>query len=323
MCSVPSAHIVTLTWNPALDVTTAVEQLEPWRKLRCDPATIEAGGGGINVARAVRALGGTAVAVAALGVSARPVVEDDLARAGVELRAVPIGARTREDWSVTDRRTGAQYRFIQPGPQLTTGEWQRCIDESLAAARGAACFVISGSVPDGVPSSAITSLVTRLAAERLPVIVDTSGAGLIGALAGPATLVKPSVDELVAAAGHALADITARDAAARRLLESGGCRALVVSMAADGALLVTRDEPTCVIEAPRVDAISASGAGDSMVAAMALTLAAGLPLIDVARYGVAAGTAAVLGPGTALCHLDAVRALVERVRVSELATVTR
>ena len=72
MCSVPSAHIVTLTWNPALDVTTAVEQLEPWRKLRCDPATIEAGGGGINVARAVRALGGTAVAVAALGVSARP-----------------------------------------------------------------------------------------------------------------------------------------------------------------------------------------------------------------------------------------------------------
>ena len=93
-------------------------------------------------------------------------------------------------------------------------------------------------------------------------------------------------------------------------------------MGAGGALLVARDEPPRLTEAPRVRPISTSGAGDSMVAAMALTLAAGLPLIDVVRSSVAAGTAAVLAPGTAQCDLDAVRPLVDQVRVRGLATVT-
>jgi 6-phosphofructokinase 2 len=319
----PSAHIATLTWNPALDVSTAVDRLEPWRKLRCEQETIEAGGGGVNVARAVRALGGTATAVVALGIAARPFVEDDLQRAAVELRVVPINGRTREDWSVIDHHTGAQYRFVQPGPQLSTSEWQSCVQESLIAASGAACFVISGSLPDSVPPIALQSLATRLAAERMPVIVDTSGPGLAAALSAPVALVKPSVDELVAAAGRPLPDVTTRAQAAGQLLRAGACAALVVSMGADGALLVQRDEPAWLIEAPPVEQVSSSGAGDSMVAAMALSLAAGLPLIDVVRYGVAAGAAAVLAPGTALCHLDKVLALVPLVRVHRLASIER
>ena len=115
-----AVHIATLTWNPALDVSTAVDRLEPWRKLRCEPETTEAGGGGINVARAVLALGGSAVAVAALGTAARPIVAEALRRADVELLMVPINGRTREDWSIIDRRSGDQYRFIQPGPRLST-----------------------------------------------------------------------------------------------------------------------------------------------------------------------------------------------------------
>ena len=153
----------------------------------------------------------------------------------------------------------------------------------------------------------------------MPVIVDTSGPGLVSALSAPVALVKPSVDELVAAAGCPLPDLATREQAAHQLLQTGACTALVVSMGADGALLVQRDGPTWLVETPPVEPVSSSGAGDSMVAAMALSLAAGLPLIDVVRYGVAAGAAAVLAPGTALCHLDDVVALVPLVQVRSLA----
>ena len=317
-----SGRVVTLTFNPAIDMTTAVDRLEPWRKLRCEPATVEAGGGGINVARAVCALGGMAVAVAAVGATARPVVEDQLRRDGVELRAVPIDGRTRENWSVTDRRSGQQFRFVQPGPRLSPSEWRHCITESLDAAGGAACFVISGSLPEGVPEAAIASLSSTLADKHVPVVVDTSGDALRAALGSPVALVKPSIDELVAVTGSALLpDIASRACAAGRLLARSACAALVVSMGVDGALLVRRGEPTVLFQAPRVQPISTSGAGDSMVAAMALSLARDQPLIDVVRYGVAAGSAAVLAPGTAPCHLDAVRALLPSVVVHELVSL--
>ena len=183
--------------------------------------------------------------------------------------------------------------------------------------------MISGSLPDGVPPDALRTLATRLAAGHMPVIVDTSGPGLRAALSAPVVLVKPSVDELAGAAGRPLPDIPSRERAAQQLLQTGACTALVVSMGADGALLVQRNGSTWLVDTPPVDPVSSSGAGDSMVAAMALSLAAGLPLIDVVRYGVAAGAAAVLAPGTALCHLDHVRALTPLVRVRCLAPIER
>lgn len=109
--------IVTLTMNPALDIATSTDQIVPERKLRCDTPRYDPGGGGINVARAVHALGVDALAVFPAGGAAGNLIGHLLYQEGVEYKAIPITGFTRESLNVIEREHGAQYRFILPGPR--------------------------------------------------------------------------------------------------------------------------------------------------------------------------------------------------------------
>src|SRR3954463_8131837 len=110
--------IVTLTLNPALDLATSVGWLEPWHKLRCDTMRMDPGGGGVNVARVVKELGGTPIAVVALGGHVGSLLADSLRRSGIDLRRVNVRGVTRQSFSVTARATGEQYRFVAPGAAM-------------------------------------------------------------------------------------------------------------------------------------------------------------------------------------------------------------
>jgi len=309
-------RIVTLTLNPALDLSTETERVEPERKLRCTAARRDPGGGGINVARVVNELGGEALAVVALGGPVGELVAEQLAACGVEFVAVEVEGGTRQSLTVTEQASGRQYRFVLPGPPLRPEEWVECMEATVAAAAGVDLVVASSSLPPGVPDDAFAALAARLHEHGIPVAVDTSGPALRAAIAAPVAFVKPSANELRAAAGRDLDREADYEQAARELLAEGRCGAIVVSLGAAGALAVARDEEALLVRAPAVRVVSAVGAGDSMVAAMALSLARGQPLREAARWGVAAGTAAVLTPGTALCTRADVEAVAERVTVS-------
>jgi 6-phosphofructokinase 2 len=312
------APIVTLTLNPALDLSTTAEVIEPWRKIRCDDPETYPGGGGVNVARVVRELGGVSLAVVALGGHIGSQHADAIRLLGIPLRRVSIRACTRQNFAVTERSTAQQYRFVQGGARLSLKEWDRCLAETVDAATGAACVVASSSVPPGVPIDAFAILADRLADIDVPLIVDTSGPAFLASLRAPIRLIKPSLNELQRAVGRELSATSDAVAAARELISGGECKIMVVSLGAAGALVVERDGPSFVVHAPPVQAIGTSGAGDSMVAAMALELTRGGSLVEAAMLGVAAGTAAVLAAGTALCQRHEVHSLLTRITVTDV-----
>jgi len=309
--------IVTLTLNPALDLSTSVGWLEPWHKLRCDTIRMDPGGGGVNVARVVKELGGSPIAVVALGGHVGSLLADSLRRSDIDLRRVNVRGVTRQSFSVTARASGEQYRFVAPGAAMTAREWQRCIDATLEAAVGASFVVASSSLPVGVPDDFFVTLANRVDSLGVPLIVDTSGPALERALTANLAFAKPSVRELRMLAHVEVDNVTGYEMAARKVLAASRCETLVVSLGDAGALVVPSDGPSFIVHAPESRIVSAIGAGDSLVAAMALSLARGADLRDAARFGVAAGTAAILREGTSLCCREDVERLLSQTTITE------
>lgn len=300
--------IVTLTMNPAVDVSSTVDQVVPNRKLRCGAASYEAGGGGINVARAVKRLGEESVALFASGGVSGSRLVSLLEAEGVAARPIPVQGETRETLNVSEASSGNQFRFVMEGPTLTEPEWKRALD-AIAALQPAPRFLIaSGSLPPGVPVDFYGRL-SALAAERgIQLIVDTSGAPLQHAV-GPGTfLLKPNLSEVRELAGGAMFSDMLLGGMARALVSAGRTKVVAISMGAAGSFVVW-DKGEARIAAPTVPVVSRVGAGDSMVAGIVVALTRGMPIDEAVRYGVAAGTAAVMTPGTELCRREDVERL--------------
>lgn len=305
--------IVTLTMNPALDVSTSAEVVMPTDKVRCGTVQHDPGGGGINVARVVQTLGGQALALYPGGGPTALMVEKLLDGIGVPDRRIPIQGVTRESFTIDERRSGLQYRFVLPGPELSPAERQACLNELTRAAEGADIIVLSGSFPPGVTpdfAQEVADLSRKLGCRF---VLDTSGEALRHMTSG-AYLLKPSIRELREWVGQEMSTEAEQVAAARELIEQGIGEAMVVSLGADGALLVTAEgyEKLTPIEVPISSAV---GAGDSMVAAICFGLVQGLDLRHAVRLGMAAGAATLMTPGTGLCR----REDVERLYAERLA----
>lgn len=302
-------RIVTLTMNPALDITTSVEVVQPTSKLRCSATRYDPGGGGVNVARIAHVLGGSAFAVLPAGGSHGGMLTRLLSDAGVPFGEIPIAGATRESFTVNETSTGRQFRFVLPGPVLTPAEQARCLQELRMAARSADFVVASGSLPPGVPADFYQRVadVARDVGARL--VLDTSGGGLRGVSSG-IYLLKASVRELRECVGRELATEPEQIVAARELVDSGRAEVVVVSLGSSGAMLATRQ--TCQrFAAVPMEAGSGVGAGDAMVAAIAVGLTRGWPLAKSVRLGIAAGAAMLLTPGTAVCERSDVERLFE------------
>jgi 6-phosphofructokinase 2 len=285
--------------NPALDITTDTEVVRPTNKLRCAAARHDPGGGGINVARVAQALGAKSVAVFPAGGPAGEVVNRLLAAESIAVQRVAIGGWTRESFTVNESSTAAQYRFVLPGPELTAAEQTECIRQLRSAAGSAKIVVASGSLPPGVPDDFYQQVADVCADLEVKLLLDASGGGLKHLTSG-VYLIKPSLRELSEHVGRELLSEAEQFSAARELVDRGAAECVLVSLGADGALLVTaaaglRYEPV------RVPPGSSVGAGDAMVAGVAVGLTRGWALSEAVRLGIAAGAAVHLTPGTAAC----------------------
>lgn len=299
--------IVTLTMNPALDIATATERVVPTHKLRCTAPRYDPGGGGINVARAVHALGGDAVAVFPVGGPAGEMIRRLLEQEGVTHHAIPIDGFTRESLAVEERRSGSQFRFILPGPTVSQRDQERCLDQLSSLAPKAAYIVASGSLPLGVAEDFYRRVGEFAKSLGKRFVLDTSGAALKQAGHG-IHLLKPSLRELEDLTGREIRTQGDEEQAARQIVEQGRSEIVVLSLGAEGALLATAAGCERFAAVP-IQARSTVGAGDSMLAGIVLGLSRGLPLREAVRFGMAAGAAALLGAGTELCR----RADVERL----------
>ena len=306
--------VLTLTANPAIDISASTEHVMPIRKLRCTAMRRDAGGGGINVARVIRRLGGEVAAIFPAGGSTGELLLRLVEREDVRNITIKIAEETREDFTILEEKSGNQYRFVLPGPALAEREWRECLKVLERIDKFPPFVVASGSLPPGVPDDFYAEIARIARARGSKLVLDTSGKPLAAALKESVYLIKPNLRELQELVNAKLADQSAWLGACRQLLETGRAEVVVLTLGEKGALLVTK-EAAHRAHAPDIRPISAVGAGDSFVGGMVWSLVAGGNLLEAFRYGVAAGSAAVLNSGTELCHAPDVMRLYERIEL--------
>ncbi|MBV8522933.1 MAG: 1-phosphofructokinase family hexose kinase [Acetobacteraceae bacterium] len=313
-------RMITLTLNPAVDVATEAEAVRPTHKIRTTNEHYDPGGGGINVARIVRKLGGEALALVLLGGVSGGLLEALLFEAGIPFRSFPIRGRSRMSLTVHERRTGLEYRFVAEGPEIRQDEWEpvlAALDEFPGD-----WLVASGSLPRGVPADLYAQIARRAARHGQHVVLDCAGTPLRAALGCGLTLIKPSLRELEDLLGRELRDPGTQEAEALALVHSGAAEIVALTLGAEGAIIASK-AGVFHLPAPAVPVISSVGAGDSFVAGMTLGLARGASLEDAAAWGIAAGSATVSSYGTAGLTRESVEALRGALISDRISTALR
>lgn len=309
--------ILTLTMNPALDVSTSTDKVTDTHKLRCAAAHYHPGGGGINVARVLQRLGSHCLALYPAGGMNGQRLRLLLDQEQVRSQCTAIAGETRESFHVHETASGRDFRFVLPGPAVNPTEWQACLDVVSALAPPPLWLVASGSLPPGVPTDFYAQL-TRLARTHgCRVVLDTSGPALAAALVEGVYLIKPSLRELRELTGLPLETDTQRLAAARTILGAGQAQIVALSLGEEGALLVTADQALRASAVP-VKVVSTIGAGDSFVGGLLWALARGDDLEQAFPYAMASAAAALLTAGTALCQAADVERLCKEVIVTSV-----
>lgn len=306
--------IVTLTLNPALDLASDLPALIPDTKLRCTAPSLDPGGGGLNVSRAIAALGGESLALVALGGLTGDRLAGLIRDEGVAFLSMTAPGESRQSLTVTETSTGRQYRFMLPGPIWSAQDQERVFALLRASARPGAFGVISGSQPPGVPVDFPASLAQAM--PGLQVVLDTSGPALAQAVAHPIpnlVILRMDGDEAETLAGHQLVSRSDTADFAAGLVARGVAQMVVVARGADGSVLVDKDR-RIFAKAAKVKVKSTVGAGDSFVAGLVLSLAKGEPRETALAWGAAAASAAVMSDATQLCKkADVLRLLPECV----------
>lgn len=310
--------VLTLTLNPALDMATTVAKVVPDQKLRCAEPHLDPGGGGLNVARAIVALGGESLALVALGGLTGDRLAGLIRQDGVPFLALTAPGETRQSLTVTDASSGQQYRFMLPGPVWHEADQDRLFLLLRASARPGAIGVISGSQPPGVPVDFPARLARAM--PGLSVVLDTSGAPLRAAIADPIpglAVLRMDDKEAEEIAGHALETRVQSADFAEDLVRRGVARRVIVARGADGSVMAEAGR-RLFARAARVQVVSRVGAGDSFVAGFVLAVARGLDGAAALAWGAAAASAAVTTDATHLCRLADVTRLLPECAVSEL-----
>ena len=292
-------EIVTLTVNPAIDIATSVECVTDTHKMRCAPARMDPGGGGINVARTIHRLGGDCLALYLAGGPVGEQLGALLSAEGLPFERLQIEGETRENFSVTERSTHREFRFVMPGPVVSEAEWQRCLERLEALQPTPQYLVLSGSLPPAVPEDFYARAIRKAKARGIRVVLDTSGPALRIAMPHAPYLVKPSINELRQLTGLALETEADCMRIAQEMVGKGHAHVVVLTLGAGGAMLVTREG---VLRAPAIATLvrSTVGAGDSFVGGMVWALNRNADMREAFRYGMAAAAATLAHAGTEL-----------------------
>lgn len=308
--------IVTVTLNPALDISSEVAELVPNRKLRCAAPRVDPGGGGVNVSRAIRILGGESTPWVTCGGAVGEELVQRLRDEGLEPQAFAIGGTTRQSVAIGVEGTRDQYRFVFPGPEITEVEAQSIVRELHGITVEADWIVLSGSLPPGLPRSFYADLASSLEHAGRRVVADTSGDALLAfrKSATPASVLRMNHREAAELCGRELPTLDDTQRAAHDLTMDGTARLVVLTHGDVGCVVATPHESHRV-PAPKVERNSAVGAGDSLVAALTLGLSRDWALRKVGAYAMAAAASALTTPATELCRRDQVEAFAADLEV--------
>ncbi len=303
--------IATITLNPALDRLLEIEALSADDANRVQFEKHYAAGKGIDASRVIHELGGDTIAYGLVGGTNGAEIERRLVAAGVPADFVIVEGDTRTNLLLYERSTGRQYLINASGPSLDREAFDTLLTKLYRKRGNFQAVIASGSIPKGLPASAYADIVRELS--DVPVFVDADGESLSLAVEAGPWAIKPNRHEASRLLGRKVETVDEALEAARSL-STRGIEHVLLSMGKAGAVLAHQGRCWRGV-GPKVEAVSAVGAGDSMVAAYTLYVTGGSSVEEAFAWSLAAGAATALTPGTELCHLEDVERLVKQVRV--------
>lgn len=323
--------IVTVTMNPAIDKTVDIDRLECGGLNRIKRVCMDAGGKGINVSKTIHHLGGESVAAGFVAGSAGETIEKVLREYGIRTDFVRVSGETRTNMKVVEQ-DGPVTELNEPGPEVRPEQIRELLAKLEQYASPDTLVVLSGSIPRGVGKDIYAVITEAMHKKGASVLLDADGELFSAALQAKPDIVKPNREELeeyfktrgacFEEQGQRPEESEADDMFGRiawmgeRLLAQGVGRA-VISMGKDGAVFL---EDGCRLRAHGlpVKAHSTVGAGDAMVAALALAWERKLPFREAAALGMAASAGAVTTIGTKPPERAVVEELLGKVELEEL-----
>jgi len=305
--------IITVTPNPALDRTLTVPEIVFDDMVRASDSRLDLDGKGVNVSKALRALDTGTVMMGFVGGMAGEMLERGLGALGYTTRFTHVAGETRTNTIIIDAAANRYVKANEPGPTLHSDALAAFFTQARVQLAAGDTWILSGSLPPGAPDDFYEQLVELIQSGGARALLDTSGEPLrLGCAARP-YLVKPNADEAEALTGAAIND----DASARRaalFFLDQGVELVALSLGAEGLLLATRGQ-FARARPPLVRALNPVGAGDALLAGIAWALEQRLGLAELARWGVASGTAAAMRVGTDSAPRNEIEALYAEVQV--------
>ena len=304
--------IITLTINPALDKSAKVNDITPFDKLECYDITYHPGGGGVNISRVLHRLGVESDCLFPYGGKTGEHLVELLKEQHVHVIGTPISNLTRENFAVFNTETKLQYRFGMPTSPFSEAELEPIEALINTHVTSGDIFVISGSLPVGLPTQYYSKLIQNLKAKQVKVVVDTSGPVFNEVLKNELFLIKPNQKELARLAGKDSLTKSEREDFALKMVADNIAQYVVVSLGKDGAFMAHKNGIEYV-SAPVISVNSTIGAGDSMVAGLIYAITQNKTPRNMLRWGVACGVAATLSEGSDLAHKDNIEKVLDQI----------
>lgn len=310
--------IITVTMNPAIDRTAYVDWIREGELNRVGHTETDAGGKGINVSKMLQVLGVENIAIAITGGETGRLLQQQLREMGIRTDFVPVAGATRINEKIVEQ-TGRMTEFNEPGPLLRPEEAEQFQDKLLSYAGQDTLFVLSGSVPRGIDTYYYKRLIRLLHAQGSSVLLDADGSLFRAGMEAHPEIIKPNSRELLSYYGlspnHALLEDELLEFALR--LQNQGQKMFAISLGKSGALFCQGSQ---MVRCPglTIDAKSAVGAGDAMVASLAYGWQNGLSLEDTARLAMAASAGAATTRGTRPPTLSMIESLKPKVEILQL-----
>jgi 1-phosphofructokinase family hexose kinase len=307
----PPLHTVTL--NPGLDRTLTVSVLHENSVLRATHSRLDWGGKGFNVTRALQALGVESIALGLVGGFTGQMLTQGLSDLGITTDFIQIPGETRTNTVIEESGSGRYLKVNEPGPTIDAIALDTLHARIFAHLSPGSYWALCGSLPPGAPPSVYADLITLIQSHGAFACLDASGEALRLGLAAAPFLVKPNAEEAAEVTGIPITNTASAQRAATLFLDQGA-KLVALSLGADG-LLLTNGNQSIRARPPQVAVQTLVGVGDALLAGLLYALHHRLSLTDIARWGVAAGTAAAMSPGVGVGTLAEVSALITQVQL--------
>jgi 1-phosphofructokinase family hexose kinase len=308
--------IYTVTLNPAVDREMTVDAIAFDTVLRALEWRVDCGGKGFNVARMLKSLGTSSVALGFAAGKSGEMLNDKLQSLGIETAFVWVDGETRTNVSIVSAENGQYVKANEPGPTINEAGLAQLAQKTRDLVQAGDWWVLAGSLPPGVEPGYYTELITIIQSAGAKVFLDTSDEALRQNCGAKPLLVKPNDEEAHALTGLPV-NTPAEIAAVGMAISAMGPASVVISLGKVGAVLVDKGK-AWLAASPKIVAANPIGAGDSMVAGIVWGLSQGDSMQDALCKGIACGAATASQKGTSVGSREQVNDLLSQVQMREV-----